>query len=248
MSLGNHDAAIGAAWVHAIAEVTRQLSQSTPAPRGLPFFGLDLEEHEPHVLDEFCRQGIFRKYERVLIVDCDLGGAARWCATRWGCRVIGTDRHAALARGAEGLSRRAGMRGATTFVTADARAVPLLPDGVTHVWLRGERPDADTALTLRNAYRALRPGGHLMADVVRRESLRQLRALADREGFIAIESQSIAAVSAPHVLLTALSRLEAFVARSHARVRPALRALVAARRAAAQAPAARTQLFAQRPS
>ena len=62
--LAGRESRTNAALVHAIAEVTRSLLRSTPAPRGMPYFGLDMAVHEPHMLDEFCRQGIFRKYER----------------------------------------------------------------------------------------------------------------------------------------------------------------------------------------
>lgn len=235
--------------VHAIAEVTRGMVHTTPAPRGMPFYGLDMEVHEPHVLDEFCRQGIFRKYERVLIVNCGLGGAARWWASRWGCTVVGTDADAARARGADFLSRRAGVYGSSTFAAAHDDATPLRPEGVTHVWLRDLRPADDVMVALREAYRALRPGGHVTAETVAPDVIEALRAAATRQGFSAVETRHVATVSAPHALLTALNQLDAFIARAvDEGQRDALHAIIEAQTRAAQDPPARMQFFAQRPS
>lgn len=248
MSSGDHDAWASATLVHAIAEVTRNLSQTTPAPRGMPFFGLDLEVHEPYVLDEFCRQGIFRKYERVLIVNCGLGGAARWWATHWGCTVIGTDLRPALARGADVLSRRAGLHGPTTFVAAGAQT-PLRPEGVTHVWIRDLSEHMDVALTLRETFRALRPGGHVTAEASATDIIRVLGDAAGAAGFIGVATHPVVPVSVPHVLLTALSQLDAFIARMAGdALRSALQTIVTAHRQAAHEPRPRMQFFAQRPS
>lgn len=249
VSPGEHDSWTSATLVHAIAEVTRSLSRTTPAPRGMPFFGLDMDVHEPAVLDEFCRQGIFRKYERVLIVNCGLGGAARWWATHWGCTVIGTDARTALARGADVLSRRAGVYGATTFVAASEQAAPLRPECVTHVWLRDLTGDMDVALTLRETYGALRPGGHVTAEATATDTIRALEDAAGNAGFIGVATHPVAPASAPHVLLTALSHLDTFIARMTGDTHQStLQALVAARQRAAREPKPRLQFFAQRPS
>jgi SAM-dependent methyltransferase len=235
--------------VHAIAEVTRKLARTTPAPRGMPFFGLDMEVHEPYVLDEFCRQGIFRKYERVLIVNCGLGGAARWWAARWGCTVIGTDARAAFVHGADLLSRRAGVHGQTTFAVACDGAVPLRGECVTHTWIRDLACDQDLAALLRETYRGLRPGGHLTVDTTHLDVMPALAAAAQEAGFIAMATHRVAPVSPPHALLTALSQLEGFLPRrADEALGSALQALVAARRAAAQDAKVRVQFFAQRPS
>lgn len=235
--------------VHAIAEVTRSLLRTTPAPRGMPFFGLDMDVHEPGVLDDFCRQGIFRKYERVLIVNCGLGGAARWWAARWGCTVVGTDADAVLASGADFLSRRAGVHGPSTFAAARGSAAPLQPECVTHVWIRDLRAVGDVAEALRQAHQTLRPGGHVMAETAAPAVIEALREIAGPQGFIAVETQRVAAVPAPHALLTALDQLEAFVARTVDEThRARLQDLVVAQRQAAQEPQPRQQFFAQRPS
>jgi hypothetical protein len=235
--------------VRAIAEVTRSLLRTTPAPRGMPFFGLDMEVHEPRVLDDFCRQGIFRKYERVLIVNCGLGGAARWWAARWGCTVVGSDADAALASGADFLSRRAGVHGPSTFAAALGSAAPLRPECVTHVWIRDLRAVGDVAGALRQAYQTLRPGGHVMAESAVATVIEALRETAGPEGFIAIETQRVAAVPAPHSLLIALNQLDGFIARTADDThRTRLRDLVAAQLRAVQELQPRQQFFAQRPS
>ena len=235
--------------VRTIAEVTRSLLRTTPAPRGMPFFGLDMDVHEPRVLDDFCRQGIFRKYERVLIVNCGLGGAARWWATQWGCTVIGSDADAELASAADFLSRRAGVHGPTTFAAAHDDAAPVCPECVTHVWIRDLRTVSDVRAALRESHQALRPGGYVMAETAVPAVIDALREAAGPQGFIAVETQRVATVSAPHALLTALDQLDVFLARSADDThRARLRDLVAAQRRAAQEPPPRQQFFAQRPS
>jgi SAM-dependent methyltransferase len=215
----------------------------------MPFFGLDMDVQEPIVLDELCRQGIFRKYERVLIVSCGLGGAARWWAARWGCTVIGTDARAGFVSGADLLSRRAGVHGQTTFATAHDSAVPLCAGCVTHTWIRDLGSATGLGPLLREAHDALRPGGHLTVDTTELDIVAPLAAAADEAGFIALETKPVASVSPPHALLTALSRLEAFLRRTtDDPVGSALQALVAARRAAVQDSKPRAQFFAQRPS
>jgi SAM-dependent methyltransferase len=251
MTLGEHDAWTVAAFVHAVAEVTRSLSQSTPAPRGMPFFGLDMRVHEPALLDEFCRHGIFRKYERVLVVGCGLGGAARWWAARFGCTVVGIDRHPPVTRGATVLSRRAGLTEATVFATAREDAVPLRPESVTHAWIRDLSHAVDPACVLRETYAALRPGGHVTAEarMTNPEMMRAYREQARKTGFIAIETRPVPLVEAPRAFLTALSQLESFVGRmSRGTVEPALRSLVASIRRTAQESQPTQQLLAQRPS
>lgn len=239
---------INATFVHAIAEVTRRLSRTTPVPRGMPFFGLDMGMHEPLVLDEFCRQGIFRKYERVLILNCGFGGAARWWATRFGCTVIGTDVCPGIARGADVLSRRAGLSGPTTFA-AGSDEVPLRTECVTHIWIRDIPDDRDVAPTVRETYRALRPGGHVTAATAAMATIDALREAARREGFIGIETHPVSPVAAPHAFLTALRHLESFVGRmDDETVKPALQSRVASMRRAALERRSSVQFFGQRPS
>jgi len=65
----------------AIQEVVR--ARALPAPRGLPYLGL---EHASgtnlNLLHALSTRGIFRKYELVLDVEAGLGGTSRWLAQR----------------------------------------------------------------------------------------------------------------------------------------------------------------------
>ena len=65
----------------AIQDVVR--ARALPAPRGLPYLGL---EHASgtnlDLLYTLSTRGIFRKYELVLDVEAGLGGTSRWLAQR----------------------------------------------------------------------------------------------------------------------------------------------------------------------
>ena len=88
-----------------------------------------------------------------------------------------------------------------------------------------------------------------MAETTVPAVIEALREAAGPEGFIGVETQRVATVSAPHALLTALSQLDAFIARTADDThRARLQDLVSAQRRAAQEPQPRQQFFAQRPS
>lgn len=145
-----------------IDELARAHRRAVPAPRGLPYLGL---EHRTgtalHLLDGLAARGIFRKYELVLDVEAGLGATSRWLALRLGCEVIATVA-AEDAAAAEMLARRAGVRSQVRMVAARPGALPVRPGRCTHVWAvesLARLPDADAALA--EAWRALRRGGTL---------------------------------------------------------------------------------------
>jgi len=148
-----------AARAELVLQVCRELRGSVPAPRGAPYFGLDLDLcFSPAVLESLSDPGIFRKYEMVLLLGAPQGGVARWMATRLACRVVVADADAgALAFGAV-LNRRAHAQDRVSFLCGDTPRLPVRARGFTHVWCLGMPLDLES--TLHEARVAVRPGGH----------------------------------------------------------------------------------------
>src|SRR5213593_5236388 len=90
-----------------VQELARARAAAAPAPRALPYLGL---EHASgtgfHLLDALSTRGIFRKYELVLDLAAGLGGTSRWLAARLGCEVVGTTATVAEAAAGHALTRR----------------------------------------------------------------------------------------------------------------------------------------------
>ena len=150
---------------------------------------------------------------RVLDVGAGLGGPARFLASRYHCRVVALELHAGRAAGAARLTRRVGLGGRVTVVSADATALPfgtgrfdacLSQEALLHV--------EDKAAVLAECHRALAPGGRLVfTDWIahpglgprERERLREwmaattlqtlggYRTLLGRAGFGAIEAEDV---------------------------------------------------------
>jgi len=154
----------------AIQEVVR--ARALPAPRGLPYLGL---EHASgtnlNLLHALSTRGIFRKYELVLDVEAGLGGTSRWLAQRLGCEVIGTAPNAREAMAAADLARRARLSGHARCVAARAAALPFRQARFTHVWIVETLPRlTEPERTLAEAARVLRHGGLLaIQDLVLRD-------------------------------------------------------------------------------
>jgi SAM-dependent methyltransferase len=241
---------------------------ATPPPRGLSYLAL---EHPSgtglHLLEGLAARGIFRKYEHVLLVEAGLGGGARWLAARLGCTAVGIDAARGAARAAAELTRRAGLGTQVSFVAGSAAALPFHAGRFTHVWLLetlARLPDARAALG--EAFRALRPGGHLAVQelVSRAPAPPSLpgwrfrdadawhRALAET-GFVETERRDVsheAAERSPRVVLARELLLRQL--RARADDEPALAAPADEREALARALGAGTlgvvQLVAHRPT
>jgi SAM-dependent methyltransferase len=145
-----------------IDEFVRRLS-ATPAPRGLPCLALESDSGTgTHLLDALSTHGIFRKYEMVLDLGGGLGGTGRWLAGRLGCTAVVTAADAADAAAGRSLTRRAGLRGRVHHLPAAAHRLPFGDARFTHVWLVETLPRLrDVAGALAEAYRVVRPGGHV---------------------------------------------------------------------------------------
>jgi SAM-dependent methyltransferase len=146
-----------------VAELARADRVGAPAPRGLPYLGLERASGTSvALLDRLAARGIFRKYELVLDLGAGLGATSRWLAARLGCEVVGTATSADEARVARELTRRAGLATQVGVVAAGVDALPARAGRFTHVWAieaLGRLPSPDAALA--EAFRVLRRGGTL---------------------------------------------------------------------------------------
>lgn len=148
-------------WADAVARMARELRGSVPAPRGAPYFGLDMRiDFDPAVLESLSDPGIFRKYELVLLLGNDCGGVARWLATRLGCRIVSVETDFELQRRARDLNGRVHLDHQVQFVAAGSRALPFRDRSFTHAWILRRAEEIDRR-TMAAAFHALRPGGHV---------------------------------------------------------------------------------------
>lgn len=105
----------------------------------------------------------------LLDVGCGIGGASRFVAQHYGCRVTGIDLTNAYVRTAEVLAQRLGLAGRVTYRQASALALPFAPatfDGayMLHVGMNIE----DKPSLFAEIRRVLRPGAVLgVYDVMR---------------------------------------------------------------------------------
>jgi len=146
----------------AIAEVARLVASAGPAPRALPFFGMDHPSGTRlELLDELAGRGIFRKYEHVLLPGAGLGAGARYLAVRLGCTATATSATADEAQRAHLLTARAGLDWQVFHAGAAPDALPFATAAFTHVWIVETLPRLGAvAHVLAEAARVLRPGGH----------------------------------------------------------------------------------------
>lgn len=177
-----------ASWLttaRAIAVRAQERSRAEPPPLGTPYFGLDIPAGAVDLLDVFRSEGIFRKYERVLLGGDPLGGAARWCSVRFGCSVLSVHAHSGATRAALWLHRRAGAPGACSWLCAAPARLPIRSGVITHAWMLGgaEVVRAESADELA---RVVRTGGFV---AVACESHKMAETVAQRlsaQGFIAV--------------------------------------------------------------
>jgi len=147
----------------ALATATNEITRRAPAPRDLPFFGLD----HPHGtrarrLDRLSELGIFRVYERVLDLGAGLGGPARWLARRRGCSVVSFDRNVERAAASRLLVRRAHLQRSVRVSVAALDRLPVASHSFTHAWsVEALQPEIDKPAVVAELFRAVRPGGHV---------------------------------------------------------------------------------------
>jgi SAM-dependent methyltransferase len=246
-----------------IQEIARALVAGAPAPRALPYLGLDHTSGTGfHLLDGLSARGIFRKYELVLAAGAGLGASARWLAARLGCEVVGTTTSAAEAAAAFELTRRTPLRAQVRFVPAAPPALPVRTERFTHAWVVEALPRLDAAAVIAETHRAVRPGGTLaIQELVRHERSRALQlpgweaidlpslvGMVTAAGFVDLETRDVSADAAERSarVLAARDRLLASAAAD-----PHLAPLVAERRALASALSAGdlrvVQVLARRP-
>jgi SAM-dependent methyltransferase len=146
-----------------IQDTARRLSLAFPAPRGLPYLGLESASGTGmHLLDALSAHGIFRKYEQVLDLAGGLGATGRWLAGRLGCSAVVTAEVVADAVAGAALTRRARQRTQVQHVDARATALPFPDARFTHAWIVEALPHLpDTPAALAEVFRVVRPGGHL---------------------------------------------------------------------------------------
>ena len=147
----------------AIVDVARGLGDAGPPPRGQPFFGLDHRTGTPLALvEDLATRGIFRKYEHVLDLGGGLGAGTRYLASRLGCTATATTRLPAEASAGRTLTRRAALDWQVFHTVADAARLPFAEAAFTHVWILDVLPAlGPSTQVLAEAFRVLRPGGHL---------------------------------------------------------------------------------------
>jgi SAM-dependent methyltransferase len=211
-----------------IDELTRRLTAAVPAPRGLPYLGLERPSGSGvQLLETLSTHGIFRKYELVLDLDGGLGPTARWLVGRLGCTAVVTTRNADTAHAGRTLTRRARLQGQVHHVCARTEALPFADARFTHVWLVETLPQVDDApAALAEARRVVRPGGYLaMQDLVtpdparapalegwRFATVEERRAALRDAGFVDLDEQPVTEIGERS------ARVVAARARFHARL------------------------------
>jgi ubiquinone/menaquinone biosynthesis C-methylase UbiE len=148
---------------NAIVDVARSLTKAGPSPRARPFFDLDHRSGTPLVaVEDLATRGIFRKYEHVLDLGGGLGATTRYLTSRLGCTGTATTASSAEATTARMLTARAGLDWQVFHVAGDAARLPFAEAAFTHVWIVDVLPGlGPSAAVLAEAFRVLRPGGHL---------------------------------------------------------------------------------------
>jgi SAM-dependent methyltransferase len=147
----------------AVASATNEITRRSPAPRDLPFFGLDHPEGTgSKLLDRLSELGIFRIYERVVDLSAGLGGPARWLARRRGCHVFSFDRNRERAAASRLLVRRAHLETAVTVAVARFDRLSAPSDAFTHAWsVEALHAEERKRPVFDELFRVVRPGGHV---------------------------------------------------------------------------------------
>lgn len=122
-------------------------------------------------LDEFHLQGAKVSLElagkaniypgqKVLDVGCGIGGPCRMLAEEFGAQVVGVDLTKEYIRTAQALSELVGLKEKTSFLEADATALPFDDESFNIVWTQHAQMNIeDKTGFYREIKRVLRPGG-----------------------------------------------------------------------------------------
>jgi SAM-dependent methyltransferase len=147
----------------ALSSATNEITRRTPAPRDLPFFGLEHPEGTgAKLLERLSELGIFRIYERVLDLSYGLGGPARWLARRRGCAVFCFDTSHDRAAANRLLVRRSHLDPAVTVGIAAFGRLPVGEASFTHAWsVEALHRERDKTAVFAELFRAVRPGGQV---------------------------------------------------------------------------------------
>src|SRR5262249_21272042 len=187
------------------------LTTASPAPRGLAYLGL---EHPSgtrlDALAHLASRGIFRKYERVVIPEGELGGAARWLVTRLGCEAITTAADPGVARACAMLTERTPARGPMSSLAAQPHALPFAAARFTHAWLLEPCfAAAELSRALAELRRVRRRGGYLAVQALGPPDRAAAAAPFDSAGFVEIDVRDVTgeALEQTPAVLTARARL-----------------------------------------
>lgn len=105
---------------------------------------------------------------RVLDLGCGIGGASRYLAAEWGCRVTGVDLTPEFVEVARELTRRCGLESDIEFRQANALELPFADEAFDHVWCHYVTMNIPDKIGLaKEVVRVLKRGGRFScAEVV----------------------------------------------------------------------------------
>ncbi|MDD2737238.1 MAG: methyltransferase domain-containing protein [Desulfuromonadaceae bacterium] len=102
------------------------------------------------------------KNMQILDVGCGLGGAARYLAKEYGCRVTGLDLSADFCRVAADLTGRLGLDDLVSFQQGNAVNIPFSDASFDIVWTQHTAMNIrDKSVFYQEIWRVLKPGGRL---------------------------------------------------------------------------------------
>ena len=249
----------------AVATATNEITRHTPAPKDLPYFGLD---HPigvaAQLLDRLSELGIFRHYERVLDLDAGVGGPARWLARRRGCEVVSIDRAREQAAANALLVRRSHLEGDVTVLVGEFDDLPAADASFTHAWsIDGLGSGEAVQRLFAELFRVVRPGGHVAlqewfrtdgADVSGAPCLERVTEELSEAGFRDVRALEAEHLLEPEATIAGIARGRAVEILGHprpserSRIASAFLELEAREQAIAKHDLTLVQVFAQRPA
>ncbi|MBV9378188.1 MAG: class I SAM-dependent methyltransferase [Alphaproteobacteria bacterium] len=105
--------------------------------------------------------------DHLLDIGCGIGGPARWMAAKFGCRVTGVDLTESFCAAARELNSLTGLADRVNILHGSALALPVPDAGFDRAYSQAVLMNISDKLGfLREALRALRPGGLLALSFV----------------------------------------------------------------------------------